>query len=199
MATTTATTPAHASIDEADWRRLDAVLHGFFRARVANPDARADLVQDVLLRIHERREQLREGDRLDAWAFRIARNALVDYHRRSRPQVELPELSEPPPEPVNDAPRVLGSWLRGQIELLPPRYREVLELVELQGLSQREAATALSLPYSTLKSRVQRGRDLLHAKLLECCAVELDVRGRVSDYQPRACQPCGCQGTPNNT
>jgi RNA polymerase sigma-70 factor (ECF subfamily) len=183
---------------EAQWRRLDQVLHRFFRGRVADDQLRADLVQDVLLRMQERREQLREDDRLEAWAYRIARNVLVDHHRRARRSEPLPEhgelgeLGEPPPEPTNDAPRVLGSWLRMQIEQLPARYRDVLELTELRGLSQREAATTLGLPSSTIKSRVQRGRELLHAELLSCCAVELDVRGRVTDYTPRPASPCGC-------
>ena len=185
-----------AGLDPAgEWRRVDAALHGFYRARVPDPQLRADLVQDVLLRMHERREQLREDDRLDAWAFRIARNVLVDHLRRARPTDALPELGAPAPEPSDDAPQILGAWLRAQIDTLPPRYREVLELTELRGLSQREAAEALGLPYSTLKSRVQRGRDQLHAQLLQCCDVEVDVRGRVTDFSPRDCRGCGCQGS----
>jgi RNA polymerase sigma-70 factor (ECF subfamily) len=195
----TAPTPTGAveEGERAQWRRLEGVLHGFFRARLDDPELCADLVQDVLLRMHERREQLREDDRLDAWAFRIARNALVDHYRGRRVSEPLPELSEPAPEPGGGsrdaAPRVLGAWLRVQIAELPPRYREVLELTELGGLSQREAADALGLPYSTLKSRVQRGRERLHAELLSCCAVELDARGRVTDFTPRdGCGDCGC-------
>lgn len=179
--------------DPARWRSLDAALHGFFHARVADPQARADLVQDVLLRMHERRDQLRDEDRLEAWAFRVARNALVDHYRRKHPSEALPELVEPEPEPENRNAEILGAWLRTRIEQLPASYREALELTEIKGLSQREAAEALGVPYSTLKSRVQRGRDLLHAELLGCCAVELDVRGRVTDFEPRSCRPCGCE------
>lgn len=185
---------APTSDERAQWRALDAALHGFFRARVDDADARADLVQDVLLRMHERRDQLRDEDRIDAWAFRIARNALVDHYRRRTPSAALPELSEPAPEPKDDAPAILGAWLRAQVEQLPPRYREALELTELRGLSQREAAEILGLAPSTFKSRVQRGRALLHAELLSCCAVELDVRGRVTDFRPRAQGgACGCE------
>ncbi len=167
------------------WRSLDAALHGFFGNRVADPQVRADLVQDVLLRIHERREQLRDDDRLEAWAFRIARNALVDHFRRARPSVPLPELAEPAVEAADRSAEILGAWLRAQIPKLPEHYREALELVELRGLSQREAAKQLGVPYSTIKSRVARGRDLLHADLLRCCAVEIDARGRVTDFKPR--------------
>jgi RNA polymerase sigma-70 factor (ECF subfamily) len=197
-----------SEVDEhAQWRRLDAALHGFFRGRVSDEQVRADLVQDVLLRIHERREQLRDDDRLSAWAFRVARNALVDHYRGAPAAEALPELSVPGHDVdlPNDAPQVLGSWLRGQIDSLPPRYREALELTELRGLSQVEAARELGVPTSTLKSRVQRGRALLHAELLSCCAVELDVRGRVTDFTPRAasnatdacdCDPSSCTPPP---
>lgn len=178
------------------WRQVDAALHGFFRKRVADPQLRDDLVQEVLLRVHERREQLRDDDRLDAWVFRIARNVLIDHYRRRPPAEALTdaELAEPAPEPDNDSARVLGAWLRGRIASLPAPAREALELTELRGLSQREAAEALGLPYSTLKSRVQRGRDQLHAELLGCCAVELDARGKVTDFVPRpnGCGSCGC-------
>ena len=172
------------------WRQLEGVLHNFFRARVDDAALREDLVQEVLLRVHARHDQLREHDRLEAWMVRIARNVWIDHLRRARPSEALPEqLAEPEPDPGEDdrASRVLGAYLRARIAELPPRYREVLELTELQGLSQREAAARLELPYSTLKSRVQRGRDLLHAELLRCCAVQLDARGRVSDFEPRDC------------
>ncbi len=182
-----------AALDDPDrGRSIDAALHGFFRTRVADPQARADLVQDVLLRMHQRRDQLRDEDRLEAWAFRVARNALVDHYRRRHPSEQLPELVDPEPESSNRSGEILGAWLRTRIEKLPASYREAIELTEVQGLSQREAADVLGVPYSTLKSRVQRGRDLLHADLLGCCAVELDARGRVTDFEPRSCQPCGC-------
>jgi RNA polymerase sigma-70 factor (ECF subfamily) len=185
------------------WRHLDAALHAFFRTRVADPDLRADLVQDVLLRMHERREQLREHGRLEAWTYRIARNALIDHYRRHRGNEPLPELAEPEPEsePDDQTPRVLGTWLNNQIAELPPRYREALELTELRGLSQREAAKLLGVADSTFKSRVQRGRDLLHAELLRCCAVEVDARGHVMDFQPRtgpAGNDCGCTASTCN-
>jgi RNA polymerase sigma-70 factor, ECF subfamily len=183
------------------WRRVDAALHRFFRGRLADADAREDLVQDVLLRMHERRDQLRDEERLDAWAYRIARNALVDHYRRHRSDplesIAESELHAPEPDPQPASAEVLGAWLRVRIAELPEVYRAALELTELRGLSQREAAEALGLPYSTLKSRVQRGRDLLHAELTSCCAVELDARGRVTDYEPRT--PCACSPTPKQT
>jgi RNA polymerase sigma-70 factor (ECF subfamily) len=162
-------------------------------------------VQDVLLRMHERWDQLREHGRIDAWAFRIARNSLIDHYRRHRSSEPLEDASDPALELASgsdeEAPRVLGTWLTMQIAALPARYREALELTELRGLSQREGAKLLGVAESTFKSRVQRGRDLLHADLLRCCAVEIDARGRVMDFAPRRGRDgsdCGCTPTTCN-
>ena len=67
---------------------------------------------------------------------------------------------------------------------LPPTHREILELTELDGLTQQEAATHLGLSLPGAKSRAQRARALLRARLMDSCAPELDARGGVMAYRP---------------
>jgi RNA polymerase sigma-70 factor (ECF subfamily) len=178
---------------EVPWRELADPLRRFLRGRVGDREVAEDLLQEVFLRLHERREPIGELERLDAWLFRVAGNVAIDHLRR-RGVLELDERSEPSEEPrlvdEEQPTRVLSAWLSSRVAELPEHYREVLELTEREGLSQREAADRLGLPYSTVKSRVQRGRDLLHAELLRCCEVELDARNRITDFRPR--QSCGC-------
>lgn len=187
---------SHPTPDTAAlWGALVADLRRFVRGRVGDPAVADDIVQDVFVRVHEQRHTLREQDRVEAWVYRIARNAVTDHHRSHRPPSRLPEdggIPAPPPDPHDDdAPeRVLGAWLRLMIHALPPVYREALELTELQGISQREAARRLGLSYSGLKSRVQRGRAQLRQMLDRCCEVALDARGRVIDYRCRAPDEC---------
>jgi RNA polymerase sigma-70 factor (ECF subfamily) len=64
-------------------------------------------------------------------------------------------------------------------------------LTEIDGLTMRAAADALGLSVSGAKSRVQRGRALLRARLLRCCAVEVDARGRPFAFEGRS-HRCGC-------
>lgn len=179
---------------ETSWTELADPLRRFLRGRVGDADVAEDLLQEVFLRLHEHRDRLGELERLDAWLFRVARNVAIDHQRRRGRELGT-ESSEPSEEPIvtddDHATRVLSAWLGARVAALPEHYREALVLTEQQGLSQRAAAERLGLPYSTLKSRVQRGRDLLHADLLRCCEVELDARNRVTDFRPRS-SPCDC-------
>jgi RNA polymerase sigma-70 factor (ECF subfamily) len=186
---------------ETSWTELADPLRRFLRSRVGDSDVAEDLLQEVFLRLHERRDRIDELERIDAWLFRVARNVAIDHQRKhgrergTQPPRDMHAAGEPSEGPIirddDHASRVLSAWLGARLSALPEHYREVLVLTEQQGLSQRAAAEQLGLPYSTLKSRVQRGRDLLHAELLRCCEVELDARNRVTDFRPRG-TPCDC-------
>lgn len=65
---------------------------------------------------------------------------------------------------------------------LPPAQRELLEAVELRGLSQTAYAAAKQLPLSTVKSRVQRARRHLRAQLTGNCRLTTDAYGNVVDF-----------------
>jgi RNA polymerase sigma-70 factor (ECF subfamily) len=56
-------------------------LHGFVGRRVGNPEDAEDVVQDVFVRMQRNIGALSSADRLDAWAFRIAHNAIADHYR----------------------------------------------------------------------------------------------------------------------
>jgi hypothetical protein len=65
----------------------------------------------------------------------------------------------------------LSSCLRPMTHHLPAHYRDAISLVELEGLTQREAVERLGLSVSGMKSRVQRGRQMLKRLLHECCQI----------------------------
>jgi RNA polymerase sigma-70 factor (ECF subfamily) len=71
------------------------------------------------------------------------------------------------------------------IERLSEDYRQAITLVDLEGLTQHEAAERFGLSVSGMKSRVQRGRRQLREMLEACCTIALDRRGGVADYDLR--------------
>jgi RNA polymerase sigma-70 factor (ECF subfamily) len=86
---------------------------------------------------------------------------------------------------VDDQDAELAVCLRTLLAELPPDYRRALELTDLGGLSQAEAAELEHVSLSGMKSRVQRGRRQLGVVLRQCCTPTLDSRGVPVDYRPR--------------
>lgn len=175
------------------WEEFSQGLLDFIRRRVNDPDDAEDILQEVFLKIHSRIDTLKDGDRLAPWLYRITRNAIIDYYRKQRPFVELPENLELEPKPEDGEPAAqLAAGLRGFMACLPEKYRQAVVLTELEGLKQAQLAERLGISLSGAKSQVQRGREMLRQSLLDCCHFEFDRRGNLRDYFPRqdCCSNC---------
>jgi RNA polymerase sigma-70 factor (ECF subfamily) len=165
---------------------------------VRNHSATEDILQDIFLKIHRKLPTLRASERLEAWVWRITRNAISDYFRKLRPAEEqlpadlttVPADNNNKPEP-GDEPD-LSPCIRQFLNELPPDYRAALLLTEWQGLTQDQMGKRLGLSPSGAKSRVQRARGQLKKLLLDCCRFELDRRGNILEITPRGqkCRAC---------
>ncbi|MBL4684914.1 MAG: sigma-70 family RNA polymerase sigma factor [Nannocystaceae bacterium] len=174
-----------APVRDEVWVALVDEVRRAIARRVSDEATIDDLVQDVFVRVQSRRDQLREDERLGAWVGRISRSVIADHYRRTKPLASLPpQLAS---DPVDDVVQTtcLAGWVATSLKTLDEKYRVVLEVTELQGLTQRQAATQLGLSLSAVKSRVLRGRAKLAARLHACCEVQLDRRGGVVDYSGR--------------
>ena len=178
---------------EEIWREYHAALWAFIRRRVGDEATADDILQEVFLKMHGGLASLKDETKLKGWLYRTARNAILDHFRAVKPVMEVPDwLAQPETEPAETARQELARCLQPMIRQLPEKYREAIELSELQGLAQREVAELQSLSLSGAKSRIQRGRALLKEMLAECCRLEFDHGGRLSDYQRRkkSCDSC---------
>jgi RNA polymerase sigma-70 factor, ECF subfamily len=158
-----------------------------------------------MLRIQRHSDEMDEFEHLSAWVHQVTRSAIIDFYRRraTRPErpvgttADLPGLAGTP-TPASMPPEVgseLARCLRPLVARLADKYRQALALTEFEGLSQVAAAEQLGLSTSGMKARVQRARAQLRELLLECCVVELDRRGGVTDYQSRPGACDGCNGS----
>ena len=171
------------------WNDYGNLLRGFLVSRVNDPDDAEDLLQEILIKTHNHMDSLKGPKKFKAWLFQIARNTLIDYYRKSEKTQSLPDLANIREEhtEAQDALRLeLSQCLKPFIESLPEKYREAIEAVDLQGLTQKEVAQALSLSHSAGKSRVQRGRQKLAALFQECCTYEVDIRGNIIGYEAKS-------------
>jgi RNA polymerase sigma-70 factor, ECF subfamily len=194
-----------STIEEGRWRELRARLGAFVGRRVGNPADSEDVVQDVFVRMQRNLGALSSTERLDAWAFRITRNAIVDYYRAPQRRESsgkgtakiMDELASDPigDEPSTDARAEMAQCcIAPMVGQLPDDYRQAIELTELEGMTQSAAAERLGLSVPGMKSRVQRGRARLQAMLVRCCQIETDRRGGVVAFEPREGEGCAAYG-----
>ena len=190
-------------LDEAHIGKLHAAIKGFVGARVPDRASADDLTQEVLLKISTRLGSLKNSERIEAWAFRIARNSLADYFRTARATVHFQEevhsrnlVSISDPGDFEEEARLRGginAYIRSVINDLPAIHREALLFTEYEGLSQVQLARRLGLSVSGAKSRVQRARAALKEEIERCCHWSTDRYGAVIDVQPRAGDCNSCQ------
>jgi len=81
--------------------------------------------------------------------------------------------------------------LKKILQTLPFKYREALEMAELENISQLEIANRLGISYSGVKSRVQRARQMLKEKLHKALVIKADRYGNIvvcMNRQRNCCQ-----------
>ncbi|WP_242927806.1 RNA polymerase sigma factor SigZ [Pontibacter vulgaris] len=168
----------------------EAQLKGFVLKRVKDKDEANDILQQLYLKLYKNCEQLQQVQNMSAWLYQITRNAVNDYFRsqgRSISIEEESELADLKQEPNQQDVEMLVLPL---LQLLPPSYAEPLRLSEIEGISQKEVAERLGISYSGAKSRVQRGRQLLKQKFMECCHLEMGRNGELLSAHVRSdCTP----------
>jgi len=146
-------------------------LERFVRARLRDPTASEDVVQNILLGLHRARHTYRPERAFEPWIFAIARNAVIDFQRKRKVRKRFEQSLEGVPEPSCEAepegrnPGVLSPELIRALEQLPAAQREAVELIKLQGLSVAEAAARAGTSAGALKVRAHRGYRALRAIL----------------------------------
>jgi RNA polymerase sigma-70 factor (ECF subfamily) len=169
--------------DQAAYQRLLArhkatVFHIVFKM-VRNREEADDLVQETFMKAFASLASYREEFRFTTWLYRIAANAAIDSLRKQK--IEAMSLDEPVEteegtvgleiadtafNPEEDAlKKEKGLSILDAIASLPPKYREVIELVHLKEKPYDEIAAILKVPVGTVKARIFRARELLKKKL----------------------------------
>ena len=142
-----------------------------------------EVAQDTLMKVFENLDQLREPERVKSWVFRIARNNCLMKRRKSMfAPAEVYSLDEMVQEDGASRPRFdpkdtaefpdiqafraeLRDALQTAIRNLPPLYRSVMLLRDVEGLSTDETAEILDISADTVKTRLHRARLALRTDL----------------------------------
>ena len=132
-------------------------------------DQADDLVQSTVERALRARDGFDPDSRIEAWLFRILRNAWIDILRKNKvrgPEVAIDNAPEFADESGHrgDA-RLMVANVLDAVARLPDAQREVVLLVSVEGLSYAEAADILEIPKGTVMSRLCRARSTLADKM----------------------------------
>nr|WP_086939697.1 RNA polymerase sigma factor SigZ [Thaumasiovibrio occultus] len=177
----------------SEWQRHKTQLRRYIQKRVNDIDMVDDILQEVYIKASTNLHQLKSRGSLKGWLYRIAHNTIMDFYRQRQPYEELPvDLIEEEADQGEQAVQELAECLRPLFEELPDKYREPLQMAELEGISQQAIADKLGLSLSGVKSRVQRGRAKFREQLLECCDIEVSRNG-ITGFTPRNPKQTTCK------
>ena len=153
--------------------RYQNLLYGIALRMLNDEDIASDAVQEALISAFSKLNSFRGGS-LRSWLARVTVNACYDEMRRKRRQREVPmEQFNMEGEEVEDLSWMIDPATRPEeqyesyeleaaiqrsLSQLTPAYREILVLVDIEGLSYEEASNAVRVPVGTVKSRLARAR-----------------------------------------
>ncbi len=165
-------------------------IYNYLLRMTQNQALAEDLTQETFIRVQRSLPAFRGEASLSTWIYRIATNVNTDHFRRRATQqakaaLPLDEI-ESDRECLGDGASSSPQQLAAQSEMsdcvqrfiagLPPEYRAVLVLHDLQGLKNREIAEVLDISLSNVKIRLHRARKKLREALDTGCDFSHDER-----------------------
>ncbi len=142
------------------------------RRLTRNQQDAEDVVQEACLRAVRFSPGLRGGD-ARAWLMMVVRNTFYSWLHANGPRQDVTEFDDDPPDSRAPDPEELtlqsdrGDLLRRALEMLPPNFREVLVLREIEEMSYKEIAEITRLPAGTVMSGLSRARGRLRQVLAD--------------------------------
>jgi RNA polymerase sigma-70 factor (ECF subfamily) len=163
-------------------RRYGGRIYGFGMRVCGEVEDAKDVAQDTLFQAFRALKDVKEPEALRSWLYRVVSNACLMRRRKGKyePKQELTleelmprgredaeiEIPDAATLPDDEAARAeIQTAVHAGIRELPPEYRMVLLLRDIEQLSTREVAVALSLTESNVKMRLHRARLMLRKVL----------------------------------
>ena len=157
------------AFDQLVRRYKDPLLNFVFRF-IGDIIESEDIVQDTFYRVYKNKHYYKEVAKFSTWIYTIAGNlAKTELRKRKRRKIfsinketpiekefELPDPERDPEQEVNST--ITEKHIHKAIGNLPPKFRQVIILRDIQGFSYEEISSIIKVPLGTVKSRVNRAR-----------------------------------------
>jgi RNA polymerase sigma factor (sigma-70 family) len=152
------------------------VRHKLFRFAlrlVGDEEEAQDIVQEVFIKIWNKRAEIDQLQNAEAWCMRLTRNLALDKLKSKRHKTTFPigdtplqkESNFPSPYAVMESTDLMAR-LREMIALLPEKQRMVIQLRDVEGYSYQEIADVMEIDMNQVKVNLFRARTAVKNNLL---------------------------------
>ena len=152
---------------------LDLFLN-FVRKRVRDPELAADIVQDSFLKAIRSEHDIRRGETVISWFYRILRNTLIDTFRKSGAtarKLEAFTMELDSAQTHAGDHQLVCQCFEKLLPTLKPSYAGVLREIDLGGASVRQAAAKRKRSENATRVLLQRAREKLRTRLEQTCKI----------------------------
>lgn len=166
-----------------DYNEVSFRIRNYISKLTSDKEVINDVLQEVLVKVHTSIATLKDSEKLDAWLKRIVYTTLMDiYRKKQKEQTDMIFDLEDDSEPENEGNVALMECILSLLHMLTDEQRELLEAVEVKGISQSDYARKHNMPLSTVKSKVQRARQKIRELVKSNCLLTNDKYGNVIDF-----------------
>lgn len=147
-------------------RRYNQRLFRTTRAILRDDDAAEDAMQEAYLRAFAKLDQFAGEAKFSTWLTKIAVYEALGRLRKAKFEEELEETMDAEDDPERAAyGRELQAAIEQAVDSLPPIYRTIFVMREVNELSVAETADCLGITQENVKTRLHRARTLLQKRL----------------------------------
>ncbi len=160
--------------------RYESKIYNLAHRMMGNREDAADVLQETFLDAYKSLSNFRGESKFSTWLYRIATNVCLMKLRKKGEETVI-SLDEPISTKEGQRPREIPDWstnpavavlneelrqvMDEAIKTLPPLYKSVFVLRDMEGLSNAEVGKVLGESVAAVKSRLHRARIFLRERL----------------------------------
>ncbi|KYG71671.1 RNA polymerase sigma-70 factor (ECF subfamily) [Roseivirga ehrenbergii] len=148
-------------------------LYRFAFNIVKDEELAKDVVQECMIKVWEKRDEVKHINNLEAWCMQVTRNRALDKLRSKHVkktdlfEVEFDTRKEKDTPVVLTERNEIMNRIQFLIDALPSRQREVMQLRDIEGYSYKEIADMLEIDINLVKTNLFRARRKLKESLIK--------------------------------
>lgn len=158
---------------EKIYRLYKSKVYWNIRRQINDPAIAEELMQDVFIKIWEKKTGLDLEKPFGAYLFRIGKSRVIDFCRKAKRdkavmdslQMIATEISDEPME--SNLSQDEGDFLRQAIDLLSPQRKKIFMLCKLEGKSYEEVSKLIGISTSTISDHIVKATKILKSQRIK--------------------------------